>query len=318
MKPRNANGQNAFEAFLELGRLVLLAILAASLAACSNPDSDDTPPAYGPAPRSGHVRYLLGVHPLHNPQKLLSLYGPLADSLNRVLAGRNISIVLEASRSYASFEEKLARRKFAFILPNPAQMLKASRFGYRVAAKMTNDSRGVILVPKDNPLRTPAELKGKTVAYPSPLALAGAMMPQLFLTENGLGSLDETTTLYVGSQESAILSVLSGRCDAGCAWLTPWRIFQREHPAQSAKLRVAWKTPSLPGIPLGARDDVPESVVATVTDALLSMADDPTCRPILDDLSTQGFEPASLKTYEPVRTFLTRFQAHVRSGGRPQ
>lgn len=316
VKLRYGKRQDTLEAFLGLGRLVLLAGLAAALAVCTGSDPDTHPPAYGPAPRSGRVRYLLGVHPLHNPQKLLAVYGPLVDYLNRALAGRNVSIVLEASRNYAAFEEKVARRKFAFILPNPAQMLEASRQGYTVAAKMVDDDfRGVILVAKDSPIRAPADLKGKIVAYPSPTALAAAMMPQLYLVENGLGSLESTTTFYVGSQESAILCVLSRRCDAGCTWPGPWRLFQREHPDEAAGLRVAWKTPCLPGVPLGVRDDVPESVAAAVTGALLIMSDDPACRPILDAISTMGFERANLETYNPVRIFLARFHAEVRPEG---
>src|SRR5512144_1426836 len=86
-------------------------------------------PRYGTAPARGDVGvYSLAVHPLYNPAKLLEVYQPLVDYLNREL--KTWRITLEASRDYASFEQKYAARAPDFLLPNPWQTLQATKAGY--------------------------------------------------------------------------------------------------------------------------------------------------------------------------------------------
>ena len=101
-------------------------------------------------------------------------------------------------------------------MPNPYQTVRSLKFGYSVFGKMGNDElfRGIILVRKDGGIRKLSDLKGKTVCYPAPTALAATMMPQYYLQTHGLNVNHDIENLYVGSQESSIMNVLRGHAAA--------------------------------------------------------------------------------------------------------
>lgn len=164
-------------------------------------------PEYGqqPASTATHKDYRFAVHPLHNPEKLFAVYGPIVDRLNAAIPEARFT--LEASRNYEEFDKKLYGRQFDLALPNPYQTVNALRHGYRVFGKMGDDDqfRGIFLVRRDSPVREVADLKGKVVSFPAKTALAAAMLPQQFLHDNGL-PMAAYEARYVGSQESSIMT----------------------------------------------------------------------------------------------------------------
>lgn len=291
----------------------LVLLLLALLAACSEPEPG-TPPAFADRPvlAGGKPVYLLGVHPLHNPQLLFERYQPLVDYLNRALP--EVDIRLEASRDYPSYDQKLFSGRFELALPNPYQTIEAVDRGYRVFAKMGNDDdfRGIWLVRRDSGIERPADLKGHAVSYPAPSALAATMLPQWFLKQQGVNVLADLDNRYVGSQESSILNVLRGQVAAGATWPPPWRAFQRKHPEQAAELRVAWRTDSLPNNSLVARGDVPEQRVQRLRRLLVELHTHDEGRAILGNMENPFFAAADNATYAPVRAFIARFRAELR------
>jgi len=289
-------------------RHLILACLL--LAGCGHDPPEQVGPRYAdrsPAPPS----LALAVHPLHNPSKLAESYGPLVDLLNR---RRGPDLRLESSRDYADFERKIRARGPDLLLPNPWQTLLAERHGYRVVAMAGDpaDFRGLLLVRRDSGIRRPADLRGRAVAYPSPTALAACMLPQRFLADQGVDPVREVEPRYVGSQESAILTVFEGRTAAGATWPPPWRMFQREHPDWAAQLRVAWETPSLVNNSVMARDDLPDSLVHGLVEALCALDSDTTGRRVLDGMQTARFRPAGPRDYDPVRRFIRDFERDIR------
>ena len=148
------------------------------------------------------------------------------------------------------------------LLPNPWQTLEAMKVGYHVIAMAgdAEDFKGIFIVRKDSGIKTPADLRGKVVSYPSPTALAACIMPQYFLHRNGIDVNRDIENAYVGSQESSIMNAYLGKSAAGATWPPPWRLFQQDHPAEAAQLKVIWETPSLLNNSVMVRDDVPAAV----------------------------------------------------------
>jgi len=108
----------------------LLIILIFSLTACDTSNSTEYVPKYGERPTGAATHYVMGVHPLHNPQRLHEVFGPLADLLTEKIDGADFEI--EASRNYAAFDKKLYSGKFEFALPNPYQTILSLKHNYRV------------------------------------------------------------------------------------------------------------------------------------------------------------------------------------------
>lgn len=287
------------------------------LAACGR-EVPTAGPHYQAAPvdDAGGTVYRLAVHPLHNPIKLLQVYGELADYLSaRLTAGQ---IAIEASNDYAHFEGKLARREPHLVLPNPYQAFRALGHGYRVIAEAGDsaDFRGLFIARRDRVPASPAALRGQALCYPAPTALAAAMMPQLWLVRRGLDVRTETERVYVGSQESAILSAYRGECALGVTWPVPWRAFQLTHPAEAAELVVVWETDALINNAVMVRDDLPPALVAEVRAHLLDMTAHDAGRALLQRLAIAGFNSADDARYrDTLQPFLDEYAAKL--GGLP-
>lgn len=287
-----------------------LAVL--SLTACDQPPVDK-PLQYSDAPTGTQTPVnRLVPHPLYNPQKLSETFQPLVDYLNRQVPGANMQ--LETSRDYQAFEKKFRAREGEFLMPNPWQTIEAEKVGYHVISMWGDaaDFKGIFIVRKDGGIKVPADLKGKVVSYPSPTALAAAIMPQYFLHQNGIDINKNIQNNYVGSQESSIMNVYLGQSAAGATWPPPWRSFQKDHPTEAAQLKVIWETPSLINNSVMARDDVPQAIREGVRRALLDLPNTPEGRQILVGMETARFHAADDASYDIVRNYVERFQKEVR------
>ena len=307
--PRStACNSHIFSAF----KLLLFSFLLINLTSCSNSETETYNPTFSlTAPTQSNV-YRFGIHPLHNPKRLHTVFGPVMDYLSKNI--ENATFKLEASRNYASYDKKLYSRQFHFSLPNPFQTINSLKHGYLVFAKMGDDEnfRGIILVRKDSGITHPGQLKGKAVSFPAPTALAATMMPQYYLQTHGLNVTRDVDIRYVGSQESSIMNVYLGDTTAGSTWPPPWRALSKERPELEKDLKVIWKTKPLPNNGLVVRDDVPVEITRQVSKLLLNLHKHTEGKQILTRMELSRFEEAEDGTYQPVIDFIKVFQKTVR------
>lgn len=256
--------------------------------------------------------YIFSVHPLHNPKRLHAIFNPLMEYLSKEIDG--VKFVFEASRNYAAYDERLYGGIPHFSLPNPYQTINSLKHGYHVFGKMGDDQnfRGIILVRKDSGIEKVADLKGKTISYPAPTALAATMMPQYFLHSRGLDVMNDVTSSYVGSQESSIMNVFYKDVAAGATWPQPWKALVKERPELERELVVKWQTDTLPNNGLVVRDDVSESIVAQVASLLFNLQNNKQGQEWLEKMELSRFEPATNETYSSVVSFVKKFNAEVR------
>ncbi|MEI6737709.1 MAG: PhnD/SsuA/transferrin family substrate-binding protein [Pseudomonadota bacterium] len=291
----------------------LAAVLVTVLLAACEQQPAVKPLQYSSAPVGATTTvYRFAIHPLHNPQRLSESYQPLVDHLNSQLTGAHIE--LESSRNYQDFEEKFRARQPAFLLPNPWQTLQAIKAGYHVIAMAGDvaDFKGIFIIRKDGGIKLPADLKGKVVSYPSPTALAAAIMTQYFLHLKGIDINRDIQNVYVGSQESSIMNVYLGKSAAGATWPPPWRQFQKTHREEAAQLEVIWETPSLINNSVMVRDDVPQIIREHVEKSLLDLAQSAQGKTILAGIETARFHPANDANYDLVKKYIKRFEKVVR------
>jgi len=299
---------------LRLWALSALFCLCLGLSGCFEADRPPYEPKYASEPPVRVTQYIFAPHPLMNPQKLAEVYGALLDLLNKRLAADHIQLKLETSLSYAAFNRKIVGRAVHFALPNPYQTLLAQDFGYAIFGKMSRDDdfRGIILLRKKSPITTVAGLKGASVSFPAPTALAATLLPELFLKEHGVDPAKDIVQSFVGTHDSAMLNVCLGVTDAACTWPIAWQTFQKERPDQAKSIEVRWRTPSLPNNGLIALSTVPAPVRAKVAQALFHIHESPEGRRILTMAGVERFEPADNATFAPVSDFLARYNRRVR------
>lgn len=278
-----------------------------------NRQSDDVyEPSFSTQSKSKAPKYIIGIHPLHNPKRLFEVYGPIVDFLNANMPEADFT--LEASRNYEEFDRKLYSGHFDFAMPNPYQTVNSLKHGYRVFGKMADDDdfRGIILVRRDSGINTVADLKGKAVSYPAPTALAATMMPQYYLHTRGIDINHDIENRYVGSQESSIINVLRGHVAAGATWPVPWKTFSKENPQLAAQLEVKWQTEPLQNNGWVVRKDLPTEVADKFAALLFNLDQHEQGRGMLAHIPVSRFDPANDETYGPVQAFITTFIKTVR------
>ncbi len=294
---------------------VVLLLILILLSGCqqTNEELDKYEPRYSETPPVKKKKeYVLGVHPLHNPSRLFQVYQPLVDFINEHL--QDSELRLEASRNYAVYNKKLFSGYFHFALPNPYQTVVSIQRGYRVFGKMGDDEkfRGIILVRKDSGIEHVEDLKGKTVSYPAPTALAATMLPQWYLQQHGIDVNKDIHNSYVGSQESSIVNVYLKKSAAAATWPPPWHAFIKERPEVAEEVMVKWETTSLPNNGLVVRNDVPQALVDQVGSIVFSLHTHERGKAILKRMELSRFEAAEDNVYISVREFLRRFEEEVR------
>jgi len=309
--PLSGRRRNALR-FILLGAVMtsclLLAVYAPYFTSTEGPSYT---PSYSARPARTRTLLLFGVYPLHSPQRLAELYGPVVDLLNERLA--NATIQLDAPRSYDDFENRLYGRRLHFALPNACQTIRSLECGYRVFGKAAEDSefRGIILVRRDSGIDTLADLKGRTVSFPAPTALAAAMMPLYYLHTQGVDVNQDIERLFSGSHDSAIMNVYLRKSAAGATRPSSWQAFVEREPEQAAELVVKWETPPLINNSLVVRDDVPDEIAEQVATLLFDLHTHEVGRKLLSALRLARFERATDETYQPAREFMEKYHAAV-------
>lgn len=282
----------------------------------AKPLLSSSPPLYEPTFSKQSVfastRYIVGIHPLHNPKLLFEIYAPIIDLFNAAMP--EVTFVLEASRNYDEFDKKLYAGYFDFALPNPYQTINALKQGYHVFAKMGDDEnfKGIILIRKNSGIEKISDLKGKAVAYPAPTALAATLMPQYYLHIHGLNINTDIENRYVGSQESVIMNVLNGEVAAGATWPIPWNAFKQKNPQLAEQLNVKWQTESLLNNSWMARENMKPEIIEQISTILLNLQQTPQGKSILASIPISKFEVANDATYEPIKAFVATFNRTVR------
>lgn len=293
-------------------RLSCLLSLLVVLAFCSRQEASAYQPRFNMKAEYKVTAYVVGIHPLHNPKRLMQIYGPILEYINHQIPEAHFK--LEPARNYDEFEKRLFAGHYDLAMPNPYQTVRASHQGYNVFAKMGNDEdfRGIILVRKDGGIHEVSDLKGKSIAYPAKTALAAAMLPQFYLQSNGLDVNVDVQNRYVGSQESAILNVLRGHAAAAATWPIPWKAFCKEYPQLANQLEAKWQTQPLLNNGWVVRKNVPAAIADQFKMQLLHLHETADGRRLLQRLSITHFESANNETYLPVIAFLDEFSQHVR------
>jgi len=221
---------------------------------------------------------------------------------------------LEASKNYDEYDKKLFSGHFDFSLPNPYQTVESTKYGYRIFGKMGDDEnfRGIILVRKDSNIKEISDLKGKSISYPATTALAGTMMPQRFLHDNGININNDVKNLYVGSQESSIMNLFLNESVAAATWPPPWIAFKKERPEIAKELEVKWETSPLPNNGLVAKKEIDPILIEKIASLIFDLYKTEEGKNILKAMELSKFEKADYDTYKPVRIFLDKFEKEIR------
>lgn len=197
---------------------------------------------------------------------------------------------------------------FSYVLATTVAKVEA--FGVTVTARSMQPSyRSIIIAGKDSNINSLADLKGKTFAFVDPGSTSGYMVPAAAFVKSGITpEKDFKQVMYSGGHDSTIVSVGSGKVDAGSV---ADRIYERgcaKGLADCNKLKVVWTSPPIPNDPLLYRSALSDDMKKKVRDAFFSVKN-----LAFGEMGTVArFDPATDKDYDPVREIATALKLDLK------
>jgi len=138
---------------------------------------------------------------------------------------------------------------------------KEGTFGYEME----------IIVPADSPIKTPADLKGKKVAFTAPTSNSGFKAPSAILeSEFHLKAERDFTPVFSGKHDNSVLGVANKDYDAAAiANEVMFRMFERK-VVDKAKIRTIYKSETFPTTGYGLAHNLDPALAAKIKEAFFT------------------------------------------------
>ena len=197
---------------------------------------------------------------------------------------------------------------FSYVLATTVAQVEA--FAVTVTARSMQPSyQAIVIAGKDSGINSLADLKGKTFAFVDPGSTSGFMVPSAAMIKLGITpEKDFKQVMYSGGHDATIVSVGSGKVDAGSV---ADRIYERgcaKGLADCNKLKVVWTSPPIPNDPLLYRKNLSEDMKKRIRDAFFSVKN-----LAFGEMGTVArFDPATDKDYDPLRDIASALKLDLR------
>lgn len=190
--------------------------------------------------------------------------------IERIKQVTGLNVVLRITKDIPTFEDEFQAGQADLVYLNPYHQVMAHRAqGYVPLVRDAQLLTGIVVVRKDDPIQSMAQLAGKEIAYPAPNAFGASLLVRSHLAE-----VDKVQTqpFYAKTHTNAYRQVIVGKsAAAGGVRAT----LEKEPEEVRAALRVLWETPAAAPHPLSAHPRVPAQQAQAIANAILKMAAEP-------------------------------------------
>lgn len=166
-----------------------------------------------------------------------------------------------------------------------------------------------VIVRRDSPFRTFADLRGCSWAYNDAGSHSGYNLPRHHLLTLGETAGYFGRTVASGSHQASMRMVIDGEVDASGIDSIVLELEWAQHAELRPPLRVIESVGPCPIPPVVVSTRVPEALRARLSEVFLTMHEDPEGRAILADGLIARFVPVVDADYDPIREMVRRAQA---------
>jgi phosphonate transport system substrate-binding protein len=247
----------------------------------------------GSPPTKAEESYTFAVVPQFEQRKLFAIWQPIVDELS-IRTGYKLKLV--ATLTVSDFEREFAKGSFDFAYVNPYLIVKKDqRQGYIPIVRDQQPLRGILVVRKDSPYKTPHELDGAKLAVPALDAVGACLLLRAEVDQLFKAKL---TPVDVKSHSSVYLQVATGQFPAGGG---VEKTLQIQDKAVQDMLRVLYTTHDMPSHPITAHPRLPAKVRQAMQRALLDLAATGEGRKLLQQVPMTDAVATSVQDYLPLK-----------------
>ncbi|WP_455207688.1 phosphate/phosphite/phosphonate ABC transporter substrate-binding protein [Kaarinaea lacus] len=243
--------------------------------------------------RSNSAELVFGVLPQGMNNTIEAQWKLLIEQVS-VESGHKIRF--EAAENLEDFERKLSRGAYDFVLLNAHMYTQAHEaIGYQAFAKEAGHTdKGVIVVHRDSPVKTLADLKSQTLALSDPRRFTSTVLTRAYLNNEGI----EVNEEYVESDNSVYRAVLDGDSVAGAGEINTLNSI---NPNAHSKLRVLWSSKQYSSNAFAAHPRVKPEQLEHVQQALMSLNYDAKGKRLLSKVKFKGIDKAADQEWDDIR-----------------
>lgn len=236
---------------------------------------------------------VFGVSPAKDPEQTMKNWNPVVKYLSRK---SGVKVRLSVAASVEDFEKQLGQGAFDFVYMNPYQYTTYHKTqGYVAFAKEKDKKvKGIIVVKKDSPYKSLADLKDQTVVFPQEDVFAANVLPRAKLNQEAIPYKPN----YVESPNSVYRAVYKGDIPAGGGVV---ETYENLNPVVNSELRVLWTTKQYTPDAFAVHPRVSQVQREKVQAAMLNMNQEPRGHMLLNALKLNGIDVARDSEWNDIR-----------------
>jgi len=188
-------------------------------------------------------------------------------------------------------------------------ILQAQRFGVEdetgaPTEELVDFYKAMIIVKKDSPIQTVADLKGKKMGYQNVTSSAGYVWPAGKLLEADLDPLKDVQAVTLKGHDQGVLAVLNGDVDAAAIFQDARNVVKNDYPTVFEDTRVLTFTEPVPNDTITVRSDMDAEWVNKIQDAFIAIGEDEEGRAIIREIySHEGYVKSEDSIFDIVREY---------------
>lgn len=244
-----------------------------------------------------------GIVPQQSPEELAKRWVPILEDIS---ASTGLSIEFHTAPTIPEFEQRLFKGEYDLVYMNPYHYtFFHEKPGYVAFAKQKDQKlQGILVVGKESPIKSIQDLKGKSIAFPSPAAFAATIIPQALLKREGI----QIDSQYVASHDSVYLNVANGFFVAGGGIK---RTFNTAPEEITHQLRILWETPKFTPHAFAYHPRVNPTQLLAVQAALLNLSQTEKGQALLKAIDFSGIESAEDRDWNDIRELDIQTLSHL-------
>ncbi len=241
------------------------------------------------------VTLRFGVLSIAPPARIHANWQPFTHYLSAQL-GQAVAIVVP--RGFGKMRAAAANNEVDIFYVNSHVFYRLHKEGkatglaqmQNIAGKVT--SRSEIYVRADSGIESVKQLKGKRIAYISPMGAGGYLAPRAWLLENGV---DDTREIFTRNLSNSIHQVLLGDVEAGTMCGVNYRLMSRK--VDTGELKVIGASEEYPENLVAARASLDPALQKRIRTILIEMDHTPAGRKVLEQM--HGMKIRRFLPYDP-------------------
>jgi phosphonate transport system substrate-binding protein len=173
--------------------------------------------------------------------------------------------------------------------------------------------RALIIAHPDQPIRSLADLKGKTFALVDPASTSGNFVPRLALHKNGIDPEKDFKSLYYsGTHQASLIAVKEGKVNAAGIADEVYDLAISRGQLKKEDVRIVFESDPIPGSPFVVRTNLPKDLQDKLRKGLLAISNVQ-----FGKLGVvNAMDPATDKDYDTVRELIAFQDQQKKAAGK--